>query len=72
MKNDDLKACPFCGNKPYFTESTVSCDYDGFQDCIITIKCNCGVSMHKRCTVYPSGEKLGMNAIDMWNRRISE
>lgn len=69
MKNDDLKACPFCGNKPYFTESTVSCDYDGFQDFSITIKCACGASMQKYHTVYPDGTHPTMSAIDMWNRR---
>lgn len=69
----DLKPCPFCGNKPFFTDSTVSGSYGGgFQDFSITIKCACGASMQRNHTVYPDGTNPTMSAIDMWNRRENE
>lgn len=61
--NDELKPCPFCGNKP---ELFVSGFKEGF---LYSVSCNQVDCWIKPCTEWTTHRQ---EAIDDWNRREGE
>lgn len=58
----ELKACPFCGNKPGFNVKPESWGYHGGS---VEVKCSCGAS-----AAYQDDEGKKKEAAEEWNKRV--
>ena len=73
----ELKPCPFCGNEVNVEKIPLWYgNGHGYSGCYeFKIKCeNCGctVDQPKNDSIYRSEEKARENAIEAWNRRVSD
>lgn len=73
--NEDLKPCPFCGNKVGLKRNPLFNNGHGYYNCYEYVvecdnpDCRCNVKMPKNNTVYYSDYEASNNAIKAWNRR---
>ena len=72
MKTFELKPCPFCGSESKMKHEE---RMNGIES-IWVIQCqnpDCRTQMHKYISTYfPDWEKLLMEFVEQWNRRIND
>jgi len=75
---NDLKPCPFCGQKVALIKKPLWHGSHGYRGCYEYVvkcrnpECQCKINLGQNNTIYRDDETAQKNAIEAWNRRAEK